>query len=180
MYTNSRRFHSHDISDHVRRRYKDLSRLIVLDRQTFHILEMAPMPAHAAYMRDIRLNDSKKDSSSVSPPDDGTNWTSSVKTQTNDDAEHVQSQTEEIDTRVMWTQHPCENSNKACGSGNTNMQNMSIDENKTRENEDLLRMLRLETDLGRYQTFVINAGKVRIGLFFFIEMFNEMISFRNS
>ncbi len=33
--------------------------------------------------------------------------------------------------------------------------------NKTRENEDLLRMLRLETDLGRYQTFVINAGKVR-------------------
>ncbi len=31
---------------------------------------------------------------------------------------------------------------------------------KLRENEDLLRMLRLETDLGRYQTFVINAGKV--------------------
>jgi hypothetical protein len=35
-----------------------------------------------------------------------------------------------------------------------------IDVNKTRENEELLRMLRLETDLGRYQTFVINAGKV--------------------
>ncbi len=32
--------------------------------------------------------------------------------------------------------------------------------NKTLENEELLRMLRLETDLGRYQTFVINAGKV--------------------
>ncbi len=33
--------------------------------------------------------------------------------------------------------------------------------NKTRENEDLLRMLRLETDLGRYQTFVVNTGKVK-------------------
>jgi hypothetical protein len=32
--------------------------------------------------------------------------------------------------------------------------------NKTLENEELLRMLRLETDLGRYQTFVINSGKV--------------------
>lgn len=32
--------------------------------------------------------------------------------------------------------------------------------NKAREVEDLLRMLRLETDLARYQTFVINAGKV--------------------
>ena len=35
-----------------------------------------------------------------------------------------------------------------------------IDLDKTRESEDLLRMLRLETDLGRYQTFVINSGKV--------------------
>jgi hypothetical protein len=38
---------------------------------------------------------------------------------------------------------------------------MFIDVDKTRENEELLRMLRLETDLGRYQTFVINAGKVK-------------------
>lgn len=36
-----------------------------------------------------------------------------------------------------------------------------LDVDKARENEDLVRMLRLETDLGRYQTFVINAGKVR-------------------
>jgi hypothetical protein len=42
-------------------------------------------------------------------------------------------------------------------SKNSNFQ----DVNKTRENEDLIRMLRLETDLGRYQTFVINTGKVR-------------------
>jgi hypothetical protein len=35
--------------------------------------------------------------------------------------------------------------------------------NKTLENEELLRMLRLETDLGRYQTFVINSGKVERG-----------------
>lgn len=83
---------------------------------------MAPMPAHAAYMRDIRLNASQKSSSANNETDDGTNWTSNVKTQTNDDAEHVQSQTEEIDTRAMWTQHPSENQHKACGSGNTNVQ----------------------------------------------------------
>jgi hypothetical protein len=74
---------------------------------------MAPMPAHAAYMRDISLNN-KKDLT------DDTNWTSNVKTQTNDDAEHVQSQTDEIDIRSMWTQHPFDNPNAACGSGNTN------------------------------------------------------------
>ncbi|CAF4025733.1 unnamed protein product, partial [Rotaria sp. Silwood1] len=28
VYTSSRRFHSHDLSDRIRRRYKDLSRLI--------------------------------------------------------------------------------------------------------------------------------------------------------
>jgi hypothetical protein len=74
---------------------------------------MTPMPAHAAYMRDIHLNN-KKDSNN------DTNWTSNVKTQTNDDAEHVQSQTEEIDIRSMWTQHPSDNQNTVCGSGNTN------------------------------------------------------------
>ncbi len=36
-----------------------------------------------------------------------------------------------------------------------------LDVKNARENEDLIRMLRLETDLGRYQTFVVNAGKVR-------------------
>lgn len=81
---------------------------------------MAPIPAHAAYMRDIRLNNKKN--LTTTETDDGTNWTSSIKTQTNDDAEHVQSQTEEIDIRSMWTQHPSENENTACGSGNTNNQ----------------------------------------------------------
>ncbi len=157
VYTSSRRFHSHDLSDRIQRRYKDLSRLIELDRQSFHILDMTPMPAHAAYMRDIRLNNKK---SQLSDNDDGTSWTSSVKTQTNDDAENVQSQTDEIDIRSMWTQHPSENEHTACGSGNTNNEKQFSDENKIRENEDLLRMLRLETDLGRYQTFIINSGKV--------------------
>jgi len=40
---------------------------------------------------------------------------------------------------------------------------INLDMNKTIENEELLRMLRLETDLGRYQTFVINSGKVERG-----------------
>jgi len=119
---------------------------------------MTPMPAHAAYMRDIRLNDKKNQLSSNN--NDGTSWTSNVKTQTNDDAEHVPSQTDEIDIRSMWTQHPSENEHTACGSGNTNNEKQYTDVDKIRENEDLLRMLRLETDLGRYQTFVINAGKV--------------------
>ncbi len=78
---------------------------------------MAPMPAHAAYMRDIRLNNKKSETSNN---DDGMSWTSNVKTQTNDDAEHVQSQTDEIDIRSMWTQYPSENEHTACGSGNTN------------------------------------------------------------
>ncbi|CAF1562125.1 unnamed protein product, partial [Adineta steineri] len=64
----------------------------------------------------------------------------------------------------MWTQHPSENQNKSCGSGNTNDENQFSDINKTRENEELLRMLRLETDLGRYQTFVTNAGKLMLAL----------------
>lgn len=64
-------------------------------------------------MRDIRLNNQ---SSSNEEANDGTNWTSNVKTQTNDDAENVQSQTEEIDMRSMWTQHPSENEHNACGS----------------------------------------------------------------
>ena len=176
VFANSRRYHSHDVSDRIRRRYKDLSRLIELDRQSFNILDMAPMPAHAAYMRDMQSNN-KKNAPSANNIDDGTGWASNVKTQTNDDAEHVQCQTDEIDTRAMWTQHPSESEQKACGSGTTNADNKFsgkfkrkwfignlvciLDMNKARENEELLRMLRLETDLGRYQTFVINAGKVR-------------------
>ncbi|UJR38115.1 hypothetical protein I4U23_030795 [Adineta vaga] len=163
VYTNSRRFHSQSVSDRIRRRYKDLSRLIELDRQSFNILDMAPMPAHATYMRDIRLNN-KKNQSSTNNLDEGAGWTSSVKTQTNDDAEHVQSQTDEIDTRSMWTQHPSENEQKACGSGSINDDNKFSDMHKTRENDELLRMLRLETDLGRYQTFVINSGKLIFAL----------------
>ncbi|CAF1058490.1 unnamed protein product [Adineta ricciae] len=163
VFANSRRYHSHDVSDRIRRRYKDLSRLIELDRQSFNILDMAPMPAHAAYMRDVRSNN-KKNAPSTNNIDDGTGWTSNVKTQTNDDAEHVQCQTDEIDTRAMWTQHPSESEQKACGSGTTNADNKFSDMTKERENEELLRMLRLETDLGRYQTFVINAGKLIFAL----------------
>ncbi|CAF4770310.1 unnamed protein product, partial [Rotaria magnacalcarata] len=80
-----------DLSDRIRRRFKDLSRLIQLDRQSFNILDMAPMPAHAAYMRDIRLNKNNNQSSNEITTD--TSWTANVKVQTNDDAEHVQSQT---------------------------------------------------------------------------------------
>ncbi|CAF2980353.1 unnamed protein product [Rotaria socialis] len=163
VYTSSRRFQSHDLSDRIRRRYKDLSRLIQLDRQAFNILDMAPMPAHAAYMRDIRLNNNNNQSSNEISTDTNS-WTANVKVQTNDDAEHVQSQTDEIDTRSMWTQHPSESEHTACGSGSTNSENQLSDINKTRENEDLLRMLRLETDLARYQTFVINAGKLMFAL----------------
>jgi hypothetical protein len=83
---------------------------------------MTPMPAHAAYMRDIRLSN-KKNQISDNENNDGTSWTSNVKTQTNDDAEHVQSQTDEIDIRSMWTQHPSENEHTACGSANTNTEN---------------------------------------------------------
>ncbi|CAF4506430.1 unnamed protein product, partial [Rotaria sp. Silwood2] len=162
VYTSSRRFHSHDLSDRIRRRYKDLSRLIELDRQSFNILDMAPMPAHAAYIRDIGLNNKKNQLSNNIDSD--TSWTSNVKIQTNDDAEHVQSQTDEIDIRSMWTQHPSDSEHTACGSGNTSGENQFSDVNKTRENEELLRMLRLETDLGRYQTFVINAGKLIFAL----------------
>ncbi|CAF3439818.1 unnamed protein product [Rotaria sp. Silwood1] len=161
VYTSSRRFHSHDLSDRIRRRYKDLSRLIELDRQSFNILDMAPMPAHAAYIRDVGLNNKNQLSNNI---DSGTGWTSNVKIQTNDDAEHVQSQTDEIDIRSMWTQHPSESEHTACGSGSTNDENQFSDIKKTRENEELLRMLRLETDLGRYQTFVINAGKLIFAL----------------
>ncbi|CAF3784030.1 unnamed protein product [Rotaria magnacalcarata] len=162
VYTSSRRFHSHDLSDRIRRRFKDLSRLIQLDRQSFNILDMAPMPAHAAYMRDIRLNKNNNQSSNEITTD--TSWTANVKVQTNDDAEHVQSQTDEIDTRSMWTQHPSESEHTTCGSGSTSSENQLSDINKTRENEDLLRMLRLETDLARYQTFVINSGKLMFAL----------------
>lgn len=45
---------------------------------------------------------------------------------------------------------------------------------KTRESEDLVRMLRLETDLGRYQTFVINAGKVSKG-YLYIHVSDDLI-----
>ena len=79
------------------------------------------MPAYAIYMRDIGLSKKKmQPSSNVDNDDDTGDWTSNVKTQTNDDAEHVQSQTDEIDTRSMWTQHPSENEHTACGSGSTN------------------------------------------------------------
>lgn len=79
------------------------------------------MPAHAAYMRDIRLSNKKNQSSN--DIDNETSWTSNVKVQTNDDAEHIQSQTDEIDTRAMWTQHPCESEHTACGSGTTTIDN---------------------------------------------------------
>ena len=82
---------------------------------------MTPMPAHAAYMRDIRLSEKKNTSSTHNgnqkDEDDGAGGTANVKTQTNDDAENVQSQTDEIDVRVMWTQHPSEGEHTACGSG---------------------------------------------------------------
>jgi hypothetical protein len=94
---------------------------------------MTPMPAHAAYMRDIRLNNKKNQLSNNNidhddDDDDGTGWTSNVKTQTNDDAEHIQSQTDEIDIRSMWTQHPSESEHTACGSGNSNDEKQSLGE----------------------------------------------------
>ena len=92
------------------------------------------MPAHAAYMRDIRLNNQKNQSTDVEK-NDGTSWTSNVKTQTNDDAEHVQSQTEEIDQRSMWTQHPSENEHTACGSGGNATNDNQFSGNNTRERE---------------------------------------------
>lgn len=95
--------------------------------------------------------------SSNADNNDNSSGLSNVKTQTNDDAENVASQTDEIDQRPIWTQHPSENDRMASGSGNSTDEK----EKKTRQNEDLLRTLRLETDLVRYQTFVINAGKVR-------------------
>ena len=117
VYATSGRFQSHDLSDRIRRRYKDLARLIALDRQSFHILEMSPMPAHALYMRDIRLTNKK--TAPGETIDEGAGWTATVKTQTNEDAENVPSQTEEIDVRSMWTQHPSESEHTACGSGNS-------------------------------------------------------------
>ena len=85
------------------------------------------MPAHAAYMRDIRLNEKKSTSSTHNAnqkdENDGAGGTANVKTQTNDDAENVQSQTDEIDVRVMWTQHPSEGEHTACGSGSGSDEN---------------------------------------------------------
>lgn len=81
---------------------------------------MSPIPAHALYMRDIQ---SKGKTSSTNQSgetiDEGTGWTATVKTQTNEDAENVPSQTDEIDVRSMWTQHPSESEHTACGSGNS-------------------------------------------------------------
>ena len=120
VYGSSGRFQSDDTVDRIRRRYKDLRRLIILDRQSFNIFEMAPMPARAMYLRDIRLTNKKDSNSNAGQLDDdqGFGLTSNVKTQTNDDAENVPSQTDEIDVRSMWTQHPSETQTGACGSGN--------------------------------------------------------------
>lgn len=123
-----------------------MSRLIVLDRQSFNLLEMTPTGSRTIHQK-----------SSNADNNDNSSGLSNVKTQTNDDAENVASQTDEIDQRPIWTQHPSENDRMASGSGNSTDEK----EKKTRQNEDLLRTLRLETDLVRYQTFVINAGKVR-------------------
>ena len=114
------------------------------------------MGGHALYLR------SRADDQSSTNENGPSSWSSNVKVQTNDDAENVASQTDEIDQRPMWTQHPSENERMACGSGNLADDKESNEEKKKRQNEELLRTLRLETDLARYQTFVINAGKVTI------------------
>jgi hypothetical protein len=77
------------------------------------------MPAHVISMRDIRLNSkTKKNNTSNEIADETTDSTSSGKTQTNDDAEHVPTQTDEIELRSMWTQHPSENERQSCGCAN--------------------------------------------------------------
>ena len=114
------------------------------------------MGGHALYLR------SRTDGKSSQAENGPSSWTSNVKVQTNDDAENVASRTDEIDQRPIWTQHPSENERMACGSGDLANDKESNEEKRKRQDEELLRTLRLETDLGRYQTFVINAGKVGI------------------
>lgn len=133
VISSSIHFQSQEKSDKIRRRYRDLSRLIILDRQSFDILEMAPMPAHAMYMRDIRASEknASTNANETQTMDDGsTGFLVNAKTQTNDDAENVPSQTDEIDTRSMWTQHPSETQNGACGSGSQKDDGTSLSGNE--------------------------------------------------
>ncbi|CAF1109677.1 unnamed protein product [Didymodactylos carnosus] len=140
VYSCDRRFYSHDTADKIRSRYRDLSRLIELDRQSFNILDITPTKSYAVYMRDF-----------INPN------STQAKTQTNDDNENIDTQTDEIEQAAKWTQHPAE-SIQSCGGGDgsDNKTDQSI------EDDEILRLLHSETDLKKYQNFVDNAGKLML------------------
>ncbi|KAJ8306901.1 hypothetical protein KUTeg_014985 [Tegillarca granosa] len=110
------------------KRATDLKQMIELDVASFDLFDMPPVKEYDLYIRSFGRTDT---------------------TQTNDDNVDRDIQTDEIDTRQKWTQHPAEDY-VGCGRG---------DGEKDLDEEEQAEKLQ-KPDVGRLDKFVRNAGQV--------------------
>ncbi|KAJ8306899.1 hypothetical protein KUTeg_014983 [Tegillarca granosa] len=110
------------------KRATDLKQMIELDVASFDLFDMPPVKEYDLYIRSFGRTDT---------------------TQTNDDNVDRDIQTDEIDTRQKWTQHPAEDY-VGCGRG---------DGEKDLDEEEQAEKLQ-KPDVGRLDKFVRNAGQI--------------------
>ncbi|XP_076090423.1 cytoplasmic dynein 2 intermediate chain 1-like isoform X5 [Mytilus galloprovincialis] len=114
------------------KRARDLLEMIELDTVTFDIMDLPPVKEYELYIRSYGRSDTRQ-----------------AYVQTNDDAIDRDIQTEEIDMRNKWTQHPPED---FAGSGRGDGEKDFEDEEQSQQNK--------QQDLGRLSKFIQQAGQV--------------------
>ncbi|CAC5399507.1 WDR60 [Mytilus coruscus] len=113
------------------KRARDLLEMIELDTVTFDIMDLPPVKEYELYIRSYGRSDTRQ-----------------AYVQTNDDAIDRDIQTEEIDMRNKWTQHPPED---FAGSGRGDGEKDFEDEEQSQQNK--------QQDLGRLSKFIQQAGQ---------------------
>lgn len=114
------------------KRARDLLQMIELDTVSFDIMDLPPVKEYELYIRSFGRSDTRQ-----------------AYVQTNDDAIERDIQTDEIDMRSKWTQHPAED---FAGSGRGDGEKDFQEEEQSQMNK--------QQDLGRLSKFLQQAGQV--------------------
>ncbi|KAK3591390.1 hypothetical protein CHS0354_005310 [Potamilus streckersoni] len=115
-------------------RGRDLLQMLELDVARFDLLDLPPVKEYDLYIRSFGRTDTKQ-----------------AYVQTNDDNIDRDIQTEEIDSRQKWTQHPPEDF-LGVGRGDGEKDFEEEEQSQMKQNK--------EQDLGRLHKFLANAGQV--------------------
>ncbi|XP_053408789.1 cytoplasmic dynein 2 intermediate chain 1-like isoform X3 [Mercenaria mercenaria] len=118
-------------------RGKDLLKMLELDYASFDILDLPPVNEYDLYIRAFGSSDTRQ-----------------AYVQTNDDNIDRDIQTEEIDARQKWTQHPPEDFN-GCGRGDGEKDIEDADAEEESQSK-----YNREQDLSRLNRFLEKAGQV--------------------